>query len=95
MSRRFQLDPSPIYFSTALAGDQEAQAEIIELIKAGEPDPMMPYVGRVNHPRYGRLEWMIYVLPDGDAWTIHQAMGVRLYDEWWSPDFLDRSADAD
>ena len=80
VSRQFQLAPSLVFFSPTLAGDKKAQGEIIKLIQAGEPDPMMPYVGRVEHPKYGKLEWMIYVLPKGGLYEIHQAMGVRLYD---------------
>jgi len=86
MSRRFQLDPSPVVFSPTLADDKQAQAEIIELIKAGEPDPNMPYTGQVAHPKYGMLTWMIYSLWSDSLYADRQGMGVRLYDEWWLPD---------
>lgn len=85
MSRDFQSDPSPIAYSPTLAEDKQAQAEIIELIKAGEPDPNMPYTGQIEHSKYGALTWMIYVLPKGGPFDIHQGMGVRLIDEWWFP----------
>jgi len=86
MSRRFQLDPSPVVFSPTLADDKQAQAEIIELIKAGEPDPMMPYTGQVEHPKYGTIFWMIYVLRSESIYADRQGMGVSLLEERWLPD---------
>lgn len=32
------MNPSPVLFSPALSGDQEAQAEIIEQIKSADTD---------------------------------------------------------
>jgi hypothetical protein len=91
--RQFQLDPSPVVFSTRLAERPELHQEIIEIIKAGPPGEYVPYIGQVDHAAWGRLEWMIYVLPVGGPWDIHLAMSVRLYEEFWVPGFLDRTDD--